>query len=42
MSVRINAGFDLFSKQPLDSRFVFDTKANMESLAKHKLYNGLI
>lgn len=42
MAVRVNAGFDLFSKQPLDSRFVFDTKADLLDFAKYKLYDGLI
>ena len=42
MSIQLNTNFNLRAAIPVDTRFVFNSKSEMNSVQKHDLYAGLL
>ena len=42
MSIQLNTNFNLRAAIPVDTRFVFNSEAEMKSAQKHDLYTGLL
>ena len=42
MSIQLNTNFNLRAAIPVDARFVFNSKQEMNSVQKHDLYAGLL